>query len=44
MTGKYADAVKASIAVHGPQAATTIREAEKKAAVVGATDSAVEGS
>jgi len=43
MTGKYAGAVKASIAAHDPQAAVTIHEAEKEAVVVGATDSALEG-
>lgn len=44
MTGPHADAVRASIAAHDPQAERTIREAQQEVAAVAAAEPAQEGA
>ncbi|MGB3376006.1 MAG: conjugal transfer protein, partial [Microbacterium sp.] len=44
MTGPHADAVRASIAAHDPQAEQTIREAQQEVAAVAAAEPAQEGA
>lgn len=44
MTGPHADAVRASIAAHDPQAERTIREAQEEVAAVAAAEPAQEGA